>query len=101
MERNGKREVIRLPYESKGLNVLMRLRDEAHRFALTYHRTIRGKRIRDSILDEIPGIGKKRKQVLLEQFGSVARLRKATVEEIAETPGIGKTFAVLVKKTLK
>ena len=91
---------LRLPLDSPGLRVLTNIRDEAHRFALTYHRKIREKRIRDSALDEIPGIGEKRKQVLLQHFGSVDRLRKAQVADIAEAPGIGRTFAELIYSCL-
>jgi excinuclease ABC subunit C len=79
---------------------LTNIRDEAHRFALTYHRKIREKRIRDSALDEIPGIGEKRKLALLQHFGSVDRLRKARVDELAKTPGIGHTFAELIHTCL-
>jgi excinuclease ABC subunit C len=91
---------LRLPMDSPGIRVLQNIRDEAHRFALTYHRKIREKRIRDSALDEVPGIGEKRKQVLLNHFGSVDRLRKASVDEIAEVNGIGDTFAQLLKECL-
>jgi excinuclease ABC subunit C len=63
--------------------MIRRLRDEAHRFALTYHRELRARRIRDSALDEVEGIGAKRKEQLLKEFGSVARLRRATEEQIA------------------
>jgi excinuclease ABC subunit C len=80
---------IRLPRDSGALQVLQRLRDEAHRFALTYHRTLRARRIRESALDDVPGIGAKRKQQLLEHFGSLRRLRRASVDEIAGVPGFG------------
>ena len=91
---------VRLPMNSAGLRVLRAIRDEAHRFALTYHRSLRDRRIRESMLDDIPGIGEKRKQILLRHFGSVQRLRKASVAEIAGAPGIGRAFAVEVHRAL-
>ncbi|MFH0908358.1 MAG: excinuclease ABC subunit UvrC [bacterium] len=91
---------IRLPTDSPGLNMIRRLRDEAHRFALTYHRVLRARRIRDSALDEVEGIGAKRKEQLLKEFGSVARLRRATEEQIAAVPGIGAATARAIKQTL-
>jgi len=96
----NKSEPLRLPMDSPGIRVLQNIRDEAHRFALTYHRKIREKRIRDSALDEVPGIGEKRKQFLLKHFGSVDRLRRASMEEIAEVDGIGTAFAQLLKECL-
>jgi len=83
----------RLPRASDGLKVLQRLRDEAHRFAITYHRQLRSKRIRESVLDDIPGIGPIRKQRLLAHFGSVRRLLSAGPEAIAAVPGIGTDIA--------
>ena len=80
--------------------MIRRLRDEAHRFALTYHRVLRARRIRDSALDEVEGIGAKRKQQLLAAFGSVARLRRATEDQIAAIPGIGAAMARNIKDTL-
>jgi excinuclease ABC subunit C len=91
---------VRLPVGSPGLNVVKRLRDEAHRFALTYHRTLRARKIRESALDEVEGLGKKRKQLLLAKFGSVARLRRASVEEIATVRGVGPALARTVKEAL-
>ncbi len=91
---------IRLPADSNALKVLVQLRDEAHRFALTYHRRLRMKRIRESILDEIEGVGEKRKNLLLKHFGSVARLRKATEREIAGVRGVGSAVAKVVKQAL-
>ena len=91
---------LRLPLNSPGLKILRAIRDEAHRFALTYHRSLRDRRIRESLLDDIPGIGEKRKMVLLKHFGSIQRIKKATVPEIAEVPGIGKSFAECVFETL-
>ena len=86
-------KVINLPEDSTALRVLKIVRDEAHRFALTYHRALRGKRIRESVLDDLPGIGPRKKAALLRKFGSVARLRTADVKKIAELPGIGPALA--------
>ena len=91
---------IRLPADSPGLNMIRRLRDEAHRFALTYHRVLRARRIRDSALDGVEGIGSKRKEQLLKEFGSVARLRRATEDQIAAVPGIGPAMARAIKEAL-
>lgn len=84
---------LRLAAGTKALLVLQRTRDEAHRFALAYHRRLRARRIRESVLDEIPGMGDKRKAVLLDHFGSVLRLRRATEEQVAAVPGIGTALA--------
>ncbi len=91
---------LMLPPDSPALKVLRRLRDEAHRFAITYHRELRNRRIRESALDEIPGIGDKRKQLLLQHFGSVRRLTTAAPEDIAALPGIGTVLAKLIHDTL-
>ena len=87
------REPLRLPPESKALKVLTRLRDEAHRFALDYHRRLRNRVIRESVLDDIPGIGPTRKAALLKHFGSVARIAKAAPEELDALPGIDRSLA--------
>ncbi len=89
-----------LPRHSAALTVVTRLRDEAHRFAIAYHRELRRRRIMESRLDEIPGIGSTRKEVLLKHFGSIARLGRASVEEIAEAPGIGMKTAELIRREL-
>ncbi len=94
-------KVISLPMDSNALKVLRQIRDEAHRFALTYHRRLRLKRIRESVLDEIEGIGEKRKKILLEHFGSVARLKRTATEELAAVPGIGPAMAATIKKVLE
>ena len=78
-----------LPRTSEGLYLLQRVRDEAHRFASTYHRQKRSKAMTVSALDGIPGLGETRRKALLRRFGSLKRLRAATVDEIAEVPGIG------------
>ncbi|MGP3751730.1 excinuclease ABC subunit UvrC [Streptomyces sp. IBSNAI001] len=82
-----------LPRSSEGLYLLQRIRDEAHRFAITYQRAKRAKRIRSSPLDDVPGLGETRKQALIKHFGSVKKLRQATIDEICEVPGIGRRTA--------
>ncbi|MFB4425301.1 excinuclease ABC subunit UvrC [Streptomyces sp. QL37] len=82
-----------LPRSSEGLYLLQRIRDEAHRFAITYQRAKRAKRIRSSPLDDVPGLGETRKQALIKHFGSVKKLRQATIEEICGVPGIGRRTA--------
>jgi excinuclease ABC subunit C len=82
-----------LPRASEGLYLLQRVRDEAHRFAITYHRQRRSKRMTVSALDNVPGLGEVRRKALLRRFGSLKRLKVATVEEIAEVPGIGRRTA--------
>jgi excinuclease ABC subunit C len=96
----GKSEPLILPRRSLALRLLQRARDEAHRFAIEYHRKLRSKGLRRSELDEIPGIGEKRKTALLVEFGSLERLKKAPVEEIAGIPGIGKNTARKIYETL-
>jgi excinuclease ABC subunit C len=85
-----------IPRGSEALFVLQHLRDEAHRFAIAYHRQKRGRRALSSPIDDVPGIGPTRKRALLRRFGSLARLRAATVDEIAATPGIGPDLAKVV-----
>ncbi|WJK38307.1 excinuclease ABC subunit UvrC [Solwaraspora sp. WMMA2056] len=82
-----------LPRTSEGLYLLQRIRDEAHRFAISYHRQRRSKRMVASGLDQVPGLGEVRRKALLRHFGSVRRLAAATVEEITEVPGIGRRTA--------
>ena len=81
-------EPIVLPAGSPSLYLMKRVRDEAHRFAIEYHRQLRGKAMTASVLDDITGVGPKRKRALLRAFGSVKRLRAASVEEIAAVSGI-------------
>ena len=87
---------LRFASTSPALRVLQQIRDEAHRFALTYHRTLSTQKIKESMLDDIPGIGATRKAKLLTHFGSVARLRRATVDDIAAAPDIGPKLAALI-----
>ncbi len=91
---------LRLSPDSAGLKMLQRLRDEAHRFANAYHRLLRARRIRESALDEIQGIGPARKEALLRKFGSVRRLAKASEPEIAAVPGVGQALAAQIKAAL-
>jgi excinuclease ABC subunit C len=86
-------EPIVLDRTSQALYLVQRIRDEAHRFAITYHRGVRSKAGIQSALDTIPGIGPKRKRALLRKFGSVKGIREAAVEEIAATPGFTKSLA--------
>ena len=82
-----------LPRTSEGLYLLQRVRDEAHRFAITYHRQKRSKRMTTSALDGVPGLGEARRKALLHQFGSLKRLRQASVDELVTVPGIGRRTA--------
>ncbi len=93
-------EPLRIPRGSESLFVLQHLRDEAHRFAITYHRQKREKRALASPLDDIAGVGPARKKALLKRFGSLIRLRGASVEEIAATPGIGPELAATIHDSL-
>jgi excinuclease ABC subunit C len=92
---------LQLPENSGALRLLQRIRDEAHRFANAYHQLLMKKRIGESILDDCPGVSQNRKNLLLRKFGSVNRLRKASVEEIAETEGIGRKLAEEVQRFLR
>ncbi|MBQ0886692.1 excinuclease ABC subunit UvrC [Streptomyces sp. RM72] len=89
-----------LPRTSEGLYLLQRVRDEAHRFAITYQRAKRAKRFRSSPLDDVPGLGETRKQALIKHFGSVKKLRSATIDQICEVPGIGRKTAETVAVAL-
>ncbi|WP_406418386.1 excinuclease ABC subunit UvrC [Streptomyces sp. NBC_00842] len=89
-----------LPRSSEGLYLLQRVRDEAHRFAITYQRAKRAKRIRSSPLDAVAGLGETRKQALIKHFGSVKKLKQATIDEICEIPGIGRRTAESVAVAL-
>lgn len=91
---------LRFPADSPALRVIQRIRDEAHRFALTYHRKLRARRIQESLLDDIPGIGAQRKAKLLAQFGSVDRLRRASPAELAAASDIGPRLAELIHAAL-
>ncbi|MBV2357720.1 excinuclease ABC subunit UvrC [Streptomyces sp. J2-1] len=96
----GEDDPVVLPRTSEGLYLLQRVRDEAHRFAITYQRTRRAKRFRAGPLDDVPGLGDTRKQALVRHFGSVKKLRSATIEQIQEVPGIGRKTAETIAAAL-
>ncbi len=89
-----------LPRASQGLYLLQRVRDEAHRFAIGYHRQRRSRAMTASVLDDVPGLGAARRAALLQHFGSLKKVRLATVEQIAEVPGIGQATARAVVRAL-
>ena len=91
---------IVLPRDSEALYLLQRIRDEAHRFAITYHRKLRGKSATQSVLDTIPGIGPKRKRALLRKYGSLRGVRDASVDDIASTVGFTRRLAETVKRSI-
>jgi len=95
-----KKQPIVLPRSSPGLQLLQRLRDEAHRFAITYHQRIRKRETFASALDSIPGIGPKRKRALLKQFGSVQSIQSASKKELATTKGVSQSLAKIIKEYL-
>jgi excinuclease ABC subunit C len=99
--RPGEKEPLRLPPESGALKLLQRVRDESHRLANTYNAALRLRKISESILDEFPNIGERRKAALLKKFGSVQRIRMAPVEKIAEVPGFGGKAAAELKAFLE
>jgi excinuclease ABC subunit C len=99
--RPGRALPLRLPMDSGALRLLQRIRDEAHRFANAYHQLLMKKRVEESILDDCFGMSQNRKNLLLRRFGSVSRLRKASVEEIAATEGIGRKLAEEVHRFLQ
>ncbi len=99
--RPGRALPLQLPPDSGALRLLQRIRDEAHRFANAYHQLLMKKRIGESILDDCPGVSQNRKNLLLRKFGSVSRLRKASVDEIAATDGIGRKLAEDVHRFLQ
>ena len=96
----GNPDPIILPRNSEGLYLLQRVRDEAHRFAITFHRSRRSKIMLESLLDEIDDLGPTRRAALLDRFGSVSAIRKASIEEIAKTPGIGERLAQAISSHL-
>lgn len=100
IHREGAAGPLRLPRRSAGLKLLQRIRDEAHRFAVSYHRSLRGRRMRRSELDDVPGVGEKRRTALLVAFGSVQAIRAATVDRIAAVPGIGRALAESIHEHL-
>jgi excinuclease ABC subunit C len=97
----GQSDPVILARSSEGLFLLQRVRDEAHRFALAYQRQKRGKRLIDSILDEVPGLGDVRRKALMRRFGSLKALRAASLDEISEVPGIGPRTAQSIRDILE
>ena len=98
--RPGEKEPLRLPHSSGALKLLQRVRDESHRLANTYNAELRLRKISESILDEFPNIGERRKAALLKKFGSVQRIRAASLEQIAEVSGFGGKMAAALKEFL-
>ena len=96
----GRSDPILLPRDSEALYLLQRVRDEAHRFAIGYHRKLRQRTGLRSRLDEVPGIGAKRKQALLKKFGSLQAIRDASLEDLAAAPGMSRAAAEQVKERL-
>lgn len=96
----GQDDPVVLPRTSEGLYLLQRVRDEAHRFAITHHRTRRSKSMVESVLDDVAGLGEIRRKALLRRFGSLRKLRAASADEIAEVPGIGLKTAAAIKSAL-
>ena len=92
---------VSIPADSPALKLLKRVRDESHRFAVTFHRRLRGKQMVESELDAVPGLGPARRRALVRHFGSVARLRTAGVEDIRRVPGIGPVLAERVRRALR
>ena len=99
--RPGEKEPLRLSHETGALKLLQRVRDESHRFANTFNAQLRLRKISESILDEFPNIGERRKAALLRKFGSIQRMRLATVEKIAEVSGFGGQAAAALKEFLE
>lgn len=97
----GQSQPVVWPLDSPGLLLLRRIRDEAHRFALTYHRNLRGKATRGSVLDAIPGVGPKRKKELIRHFGTIKKIRAATLDELSEVTGISAKLAAEIYQHLQ
>jgi excinuclease ABC subunit C len=96
----GEPDPVILPRSSEGLYLLQRIRDEAHRFAIAHHRSRRSKTMVESLLDDVPGLGEVRRKTLIKHFGSLRKLRAATIEEIAEVPGIGHRTATAIAEAV-
>jgi excinuclease ABC subunit C len=96
----GKPDPVVLPARSQGLFLVQRIRDEAHRFAVTYHQQLRGKRATKSVLDEIDGVGPAKKRALLKKFGSVRGMRDATEADLAGVAGVGAALAERIKQAI-
>jgi excinuclease ABC subunit C len=96
----GQADPVILPRTSEGLYLLQRVRDEAHRFAITHHRGRRSKSMVESLLDDVPGLGDVRRKAVIKHFGSLKKLRAASLEEIAEVPGIGRRTAAAIAEAV-
>jgi len=96
----GDSKPVYIAKDSPALHILQRARDEAHRFAISYHRRLRHKEVIASALDDIPGIGPKRKKALLKKFGSIEAIKEASSEELSQTEGITLALAKKVKEEL-
>jgi excinuclease ABC subunit C len=96
----GEPDPVILPRTSEALYLLQRVRDEAHRFAITYHRQKRSTSMLVSLLDDVPGLGDTRRKALMKKFGSLKRLRAATVEDLMTVPGIGRRTAEAVQAAI-
>ena len=92
----GSSEPVELPRDGESLKLMQRIRDEAHRFAITYHRKLRRARNLKSDLDNVTGIGEKRRSALLKHFGSVEKIKSATPEELSKVPGMNRSAAEAV-----
>lgn len=99
--RIGHSEALRIPHDRGALQLLQRIRDESHRFANSYNAKLRAKRISESVLDEMPGLGFKRKTELLKQFGTIHNIRDASLDQLTQTPGIGEKTAIAIQTFLK
>ncbi|HET8844583.1 MAG TPA: helix-hairpin-helix domain-containing protein, partial [Ktedonobacteraceae bacterium] len=97
----GAADPISLPRSSQGLYLLQRIRDEAHRFSITYHRKLRSEKTFKSLLDEIPGIGPKRKKALMQHFGSVKAISAASVDELSSVDGMTRDVAEKIKEHIR
>jgi excinuclease ABC subunit C len=98
--RPGRPLPMLLPEDSGALKLLQRIRDEAHRFANGYHQLLMKRRVAESVLDECPGVSASRRTALLKRFGSVARIRNASVDQIASVPGVGAKLAQTISEFL-
>ena len=96
----GRDDPVVLPSSSQALFMLQRIRDEAHRFAITYHRKTRQKSAVASVLDDVPGIGPKKKKALMRHFGSVSKMRDASIEELSQVAGMNKALAQVLKESI-
>jgi excinuclease ABC subunit C len=97
---SGMEEPVILPRDSEALRLVQRVRDEAHRFAIGYHRKVRTKELMKSALDSVSGIGPKRKKALLRKFGSVKAIREASIDDIAAVTGMTRSLAERLKENL-